>query len=102
MPTCKKCGKRGLFLKIESDTGLCLSCNEEFAEEGKILTGKVMEAKSKAASSKDPDEISVACKALEGYGNELIALNKAYDVEPSQALLDLIEAHKKIREDLGK
>jgi len=102
MPTCKKCGKRGLFLRLESDTGLCLSCNGEFAMEGKILTGKVMEAKSKAASSKDPDEIAAACRALESYGNELIALDKAYNIEPSQALLDLIEAHKKIRKDLGK
>ena len=102
MPTCKKCGKKGLFLKIESETGLCLSCNGDFAQEGKILTGKVMEAKSKAAASKDPDEIAAACTAVETYGNELVALDKAYNMEPSQALLDLIEVHRKIREDLGK
>jgi len=98
MPECKKCGKKGLFLKIEGDTGLCLSCNEGFAQEGKLLTEKIMEAKSEAASTKDPDEIAASSKTIEHFGNELIALHKAYNLQPSQALLDLIETHKKMRE----
>jgi hypothetical protein len=123
MPQCKKCGKSGLFLKMEKDTGLCLSCNEGFAQEGKVLTEKIMEAKNKAAVvaqegkvltekimeaknkaavAKDPEEIAASCKAVEDYGNELLALHQAYNLQPSQALLDLIEVHKKMREEAGQ
>jgi hypothetical protein len=102
MPQCKKCGKSGLFLKMERDTGLCLSCNEGFAQEGKVLTEKIMEAKNKAAATKDTEEIAAACTAVEQSGNELIALHQAYNLQPSQALLDLIEAHKKMGEEAGK
>jgi hypothetical protein len=102
MPQCKKCGKSGLFLKMERDTGLCLSCNEGFAQEGKVLTEKIMEAKNKAAATKDTEEIVASCKAVEQFGNELIALHQAYNLQPSQALLDLIEVHKKMREGAGK
>ena len=48
MPQCTKCGKKGLFLKIEVDTRLCLSCNESFAQKGKILTEKITDAKNTA------------------------------------------------------
>ena len=102
MPQCKKCGKSGLFLKMERDTGLCLSCNEGFAQEGKVLTEKIMEAKNKAAATKDTEEIAVSCAAVEQFGNELIALHQAYNLQPSQGLLDLIEAHKKMREEAGQ
>jgi hypothetical protein len=102
MPQCEKCGKSGLFLKIERDTGLCLSCNVGFAQEGKVLTEKIMEAKNKAAATKDQAEIAASCAAVERYGNELIALHQTYNLQQSQALLDLIEAHKKIREEAGK
>jgi hypothetical protein len=103
MPECKKCGKKGLFLKIESDTGLCLRCNETFAQAGKILTEKVMEGKNKAAgAAADSEELATACKTVEDYGNELIALHQAYNLQPSPTLLDLIETHKKRREDAGK
>lgn len=98
MPQCKKCGKSGLFLKMEKDTGLCLSCNEGFAQEGKVLTEKIMEAKNKAATTKDTAEIAASCKAIERYGNELIALHQAYNLKPSQELLDIIETYKRMRE----
>ena len=98
MPQCKKCGKKGLFLKIEDDTGLCLSCNGSFAQEGKELTQKITEAKNKAVISKDPSEIAASCKEVEQYGNELISLHQAYNLQPSQVLLDLIETCKKKRE----
>lgn len=98
MPECKKCGKKGLFVKIGCDTGLCPSCNVGFTQEGKLLTEKIMEAKSKVASTKDPDEIAASCKTIEHFGNELIALHQAYNLQPSQTLLDLIETHKKMRE----
>jgi hypothetical protein len=57
MPQCTKCGKKGLFLKIEDDTGLCLSCNEDFAKQGKVLTEKIVRAKNSATTAKDPKEI---------------------------------------------
>ena len=98
MPQCKRCGKKGLFLKIEGDTGLCLSCNESFAQEGKLLTEKIIEAKNKATIAKDPEEVAKFCKSVEYYGNELLALHQAYNLQPSQELLVLIEAHKKMRE----
>ena len=98
MPQCIKCGKKGLFLKIEDDRGLCLSCNGSFAQEGKVLTQKITEAKNKAVIAKDPGEIAASCKAVEQYGNELIALHQAYNLQPSQVLLDLIETCKTNRE----
>ena len=98
MPQCNKCGKKGLFLKLEADTGLCLSCNEGFAREGKILTEKIVEAKNRAAAAKDGGEVAASCKALEDYGNELIALHNSYNLQPSQELLDLIAAHKKMQQ----
>ncbi len=96
MPQCKKCDKKGLFLKIEGDTGLCLSCNEKFAGEGKVLTEKIIEAKNKVSGAKDPEEKAGACKAIQQYGNELLALHKSYNLQPSQELLDLIETYKKM------
>ncbi len=102
MPECNKCGKKGLFLKMEEATGLCLSCNEGFAQQGKVLTEKVIEAKNKATVSKDLEEIDKLCRSVEHYGNELLALHKTYNLEPSQELVDLIETHKKMREQAKK
>ncbi|KPK26606.1 MAG: hypothetical protein AMK69_11780 [Nitrospira bacterium SG8_3] len=98
MPQCKKCGKKGLFLKIEEDTGMCLSCNEDFAKEGKILTEKIIEAKNKARTAKDPEGVVKFSNLVVDYGNELLALHQSYHLEPSQELVDLIETHKKIGE----
>ncbi|MBW1800282.1 MAG: hypothetical protein JRJ85_06080 [Deltaproteobacteria bacterium] len=98
MPRCNKCGKKGLFLKIEDDTGLCLACNEDFAREGKILTQKMMEAKNKATTEKDTKEIVRLCQAIEHHGNKLIALHQTYNLEPSHELLDLIKTYQKMRE----
>ena len=102
MPQCKKCGKKGLFLKIEGDTGLCLACNEGFAQAGKILTQKIIEAKNEATASKDAEKLVSLCKSIEGYGNELVALHQAYNLQPSQELLDLIGTYKKMREQAEK
>jgi hypothetical protein len=102
MPQCTKCGKKGLFLKIEDDTGLCLSCNEDFAKQGKVLTEKIVRAKNSATTAKDPKEIVKFCRSVENYGNELLALHQAYNLQPSQELLDLIATHKKAREQAEK
>ncbi len=98
MPECVKCGKKGLFLKIEGDTGLCLSCNESFAKKGKALTQKITEAKNAATTAKDPKDIANFCKMVKNYGKELIALHQTYNLQPSQELLDLIETYKKMQE----
>jgi hypothetical protein len=102
MPECKKCGKKGLFLKIEGDSGLCLSCNGSFAQEGKALTEKIIEAKNKATTAKEPEAIASLCKTVEDYGNELLVLHKAYNLQPSQELLDIIQTHKDMREQAEK
>ena len=102
MPQCKKCGKKGLFLKIEADTGMCLSCNEEFAKEGKRLTEKIIEAKTHGTTAEDPQDRVKFCKSVEDYGNKLLALHQAFNLEPSQELLDLIETHKKMQEQAEK
>ena len=123
MPQCKKCGKKGLFLKMEEDTGLCLSCNESFAKEGKMLTEKITaekqeadkyfaeegkeltekivaerEIKDKLEAAEYSEEFNSVCKSIEDYGNELIALHQAYNLKPSQELLDIIETYKRMRE----
>jgi hypothetical protein len=97
MPQCGKCGKKGLFLKIEEDTGLCLSCNESFVQKAKILTERVADAKNAASVASDPKNITKFCQSVEDSGNELIALHQTYNLQPSQELLDLIESHKKMR-----
>jgi hypothetical protein len=97
MPKCRKCGKKGLFLKIEEDTGLCLSCNELFTQEGKVFTERITSAKNKVSSAKNPKDIRKLCQMVEDYGNELLALHQSYNLHPGQELLDLIASHKKMR-----
>jgi hypothetical protein len=98
MPQCTKCGKRGLLLKIERDTGLCRSCREEFNARSRGLTEKITAAKNEVNLTKDPGEIRKLCHAIESYGNDLIALQLDYTLQPSQELLDLIDAYTKLKE----
>ena len=100
MRQCKNCGKRGLFLKIEEDTGLCLSCNEEFARRGKALTEQIMQAKNSVARVEGAEQIVAFCQAIEQHGRELIELHETYSLPPSQELLDLIEAYRKVRQSV--
>ncbi len=94
MPECKKCGKKGLFLKIENDSGLCLSCNEDFSRTGKRLTARIMEAKTGAARSQTPEQLRTHCSAIEKVGEKLLGLHREYGLEPSRELLDLIETYR--------
>ena len=98
MPQCKKCGKKGLFLKIEDDTGLCLACNEEFSGQGKRLTQAITESKNQVTRTKDPGEIVKFCQAVESRGRELLDLHGRFGLQPSQELLDLIQTYRKMRE----
>ena len=101
MPECKKCGKKGLFLKIEGDTGICLACNETFAKSGKALTEKIMEAKN-AISTADSAQTEKLCQTIEQVGKQLIALHEEFNLQPSQELLDLIRAHKELGQRINK
>ena len=96
MRQCKKCGKKGLFLKIEDDTGLCLSCNEEFAGKGKSLTERIIEAKNAVAAA-EPNEAAKLSEIIEDFGKRLVALHEEYHIQPSQELLDIIETYKRRR-----
>ena len=98
MPECKNCNKKGLFLKIEEDTGLCLACNEDFSGRGKTLTEKIMQAKNAATAAKDKKMVAKHCMEIEDYGNQLITLHDSFHLQPSQELLDLISTYKKMRE----
>jgi hypothetical protein len=102
MPQCISCGKKGLFLKIEEDSKLCLSCNEAFAHEGKSLTEKITGAKNKATTSKDPAEVAEGSRAVVRFGNELVALHERFHLRPSQELLELIATYQKMEELAGK
>jgi hypothetical protein len=86
----RNCGKRGFFLKTEKETGLCLSCNERFAQEGKIFTERMTAAENEASIAKDPKAIAKFCQSVENYENELLALHQVYNLHPSQELLDLV------------
>ena len=100
MPKCSSCGKRGLFLKMEKDTGLCLECNEQFAKAGKELTEKITQAKYAASVNTKPADIEQYCKDILRFGNELIQLHNRFNIEPSNELLDLITTYKKMRESV--
>jgi hypothetical protein len=62
------------------------------------LTESITHAKADVTSAKDPGDIVKSCQAVEQHGEELIALHKSFNLQPSQELLDLIEMHKKKRE----
>ena len=98
MPQCSKCGKKGLFLQIEEDSGLCLSCNEDFAREGKELTAQIMAAKTEATRSEAPEKVLANCRTIEEVGEKLIELHRRYGLEPSRELLDLITTYRKMGE----
>jgi hypothetical protein len=101
MPQCNKCGKKGLFLKIEEDSGLCLACNAAFSSEGKALTARIMDAKNKASRAEAPEQVREHCRTIEEVGEQLLDLHKRYGLEPSQELLDLIATYRKMGERAG-
>jgi hypothetical protein len=96
MPQCRKCKKKGLFLKIEEGTDLCLSCKEEFVRKSRGLTEKITVTKNEVSLSSDSQGIAALCDRLEDYANQLIALQLDYMLQPSQELIDLMEAYRKI------
>ena len=51
-----------------------------------------------ARTAKDTEGVVKFSNLVVDYGNELLALHQAYNLEPSQELVDLIETHKKLGE----
>lgn len=96
MPQCRKCSKKGLFLKIEEETGLCPSCKDQFIRKSRGLTEKITATKNEVSLTSDSEGIVALCDRLEDYGNQLIALQLDYTLQPTQELIDLIEAYRKI------
>lgn len=103
MPQCKKCGKKGWLLKLERETGLCLSCNAVFVENGRQLTEKITENVNLIAESDDPKTIVSRCDQIEETANKLISLHKGCFLEPSAELLDVVNWCREVKERaLGK
>ncbi len=100
MRQCKKCGKKGLLLRMEKDTGLCLSCKGAFAERAKPLAERLMEVENMnlAARSDDPKTIVTQCEAVEESANKLLSLKKEYSMEPGPELQELITKYRDIKQ----
>jgi hypothetical protein len=100
MAQCKKCGKKGLLLRLEKDTGLCLSCKGAFVERAKPLAEKVMEVENMhlAARSDDPKTIVTQCEAVEESANKLISLKKEYSQDPGPELTELITKYREMKQ----
>ena len=74
MAQCKSCGKKGLLLRLEKETGLCISCKAAFAEKAKPLAEHLMDVENMnlASKSDDPNAVVAQCEALEESANKLI------------------------------
>jgi len=122
MVQCKKCGKKGLLLRLEKDTGLCLSCKGAFVERAKPLAERLMEAENMckaafaekakpvteklvegkeidlAALSDDPKAVVTLCEAVEESAKELLSLKKEYSLESGPELLELITKYREMKQ----
>ncbi len=98
MPQCKKCGKRGLFLRLEEKTGLCPSCNAAFAKSSKELTEKIMENANLIRRLDDPKIVVSRCDQMEENAKNLILLHKEHSLEVGSELIDLVTWCREIRQ----
>ncbi len=100
MARCKSCGKKGLLLRLEKETGLCVACKAAFAEKAKPLTAKLMEVETMnlAQRSDDPGTVVTQCEAVEESANKLIALMKEYALEPGPELTEIINKYLEIKQ----
>jgi hypothetical protein len=100
MRQCRSCGKKGLLLKLEKDSGLCLACKGSFSEKAKPLAEKMMEVENMnlAARTDDPKEVISQCEAVEESANKLIALKKEYNLEPGAEIQELIDKYREIKQ----
>ncbi len=98
MPQCKKCRKKGLFLKLEKRTGLCLSCNTAFIKSSRELTEKIMEDENSIRELDDPKAIVSRCDQVEENAQKLISLHKEYSLEAGSALLHVVSWCRQIKQ----
>ncbi|MFH1672602.1 MAG: hypothetical protein ABIF87_04160 [Pseudomonadota bacterium] len=90
MPQCKKCGKKGLLLRLEEKTGLCSPCNAAFEEMSRHLTEEIMENVNSVVRPDDPETIVSRCDQIEESISKLISLHEEYSLKPSSVLLYLM------------
>jgi hypothetical protein len=88
-----------LLLKLEKDSGMCLSCKASFAEKARPLAEKLMEVENMnlAAKADDPEGVVAQCDAVEDSANKLIALKKEYNLEPGGEVQLLIDKYCEIK-----
>jgi hypothetical protein len=100
MRQCKSCGKKGLLLKLEKDSGLCLACKGSFAEKARPLAEKLMDVENMnlAAQTDDPKEVVAQCEAVEESATKLIALKKEFNLEPGAEVQALIDKYREIKQ----
>ena len=82
MPQCKKCGKKGLLLRLEEKTGLCSPCNTTVEEMSRHLNEDIMENVNSVIRPVVPETIVGISK--------LISLHEEYSLKPSSVLLYLM------------
>ena len=99
MPQCKKCGKKGLLLKLEKHTGLCLSCNTAFMKSSKEITGKIMEDANLIQGLDDPKAIVSRCDQVEWNAQKLILLHKEHSLEVGSALMHVVYRCRQIKQE---
>lgn len=92
MAKCKRCGRRGLFLRVHSVTGLCAQCEEEdridaaLADKKKLLNDAIAEAKS---------------QAQEQLEREYAQLQERFEVKKHEVEM-LEEVHRKLAPDMAR
>ena len=98
MPQCKKCRKKGLFLKLERRTGLCLSCNTAFMKSSRELTEKITEDANLIQGLDDPKAIVSRCDQVEENAHKLISLHKEYSLEVGLLLMQIVNRCRQIKQ----
>ena len=98
MPQCKKCKKKGLFLKLYRRTRLCLPCNTAFIKSSRELTAKIMEDINSIQGLDDPKAIVSRCEQVEENAQKLISLHKEYSQEVSSSLMLVVNRYRQIKQ----
>ncbi len=98
MPQCKKCRKKGLLLKLEKRTGLCLPCKTAFMKSSRELSEKLMEAVNSIRELDDPKAIVSGCDQVEENAQKLISLHKEYSLGVGSPLMHVVNWCRQIKQ----
>lgn len=98
MPQCKKCRKKGLFLKLEKRTGLCLPCKTAFIESSRELIEKITEDSNLIRRLDEPKAIVSRCDQVEENAQKLVSLHKEYSLEAGSALMHVVNWCRQIKQ----